>query len=89
MYMKKYINIPQFTGLMSIFDDMLKDGESLFRDEIPLDFSFIPKPLKYRENEQRIIQKALRKYGGNISSTSRELGINRSTLYEKIKKYGL
>ncbi|MBN2458460.1 AAA family ATPase [Candidatus Woesearchaeota archaeon] len=40
---------------MTIFDDMLKEGESLFRDEIPLDFSYIPKPLKYRENEQRMI----------------------------------
>jgi DNA-binding NtrC family response regulator len=41
------------------------------------------------ENEKRLIQRALRKYSGNISSTAKELGINRSTLYEKIKKYGL
>ena len=41
------------------------------------------------ENEKGLIQRALRKYGGNISSTAKELGINRSTLYEKIKKYGL
>ena len=45
--------------------------------------------LNLAENEKRIIQKALRKFSGNISSTARELGINRSTLYEKIKKYGL
>jgi transcriptional regulator with PAS, ATPase and Fis domain len=41
------------------------------------------------ENEKRLIQRALRKYSGNISNTAKELGINRSTLYEKIKKYGL
>ena len=45
--------------------------------------------LNLAENEKRIIQKALRKYNGNISSAARELGINRSTLYEKIRKYGL
>lgn len=45
--------------------------------------------LNLAENEKRIIHKALRKYSGNISSTARELGINRSTLYEKIRKYGL
>ena len=41
------------------------------------------------ENERKLIQRALRKYSGNISSTAKELGINRSTLYEKIKRYGL
>ena len=45
--------------------------------------------LNLAENEKKIIQKALRKHSGNISSTARELGINRSTLYEKIRKYGL
>jgi len=35
---------------------MLKQGESLFRDDMyPLDFSYIPKPLKFRENEQKLI----------------------------------
>ena len=41
------------------------------------------------ENERRLIQKALRMYKGNISETAKELGINRSTLYEKIRRYGL
>ena len=45
---------------MTIFDDMLKDGESLFRDEMPLDFSYIPKPLKYRENEQHTIASCMK-----------------------------
>jgi archaeal cell division control protein 6 len=40
---------------MTVFDEMLKNNETLFRDDMPLDFSYIPKPLKYRENEQRII----------------------------------
>jgi DNA-binding NtrC family response regulator len=41
------------------------------------------------ENEKRLINKALRKNGGHISNTAKDLGINRSTLYEKIKKHGL
>jgi two-component system response regulator HydG len=41
------------------------------------------------ENERRIIDRALKQYGGNISVTAKRLGINRSTLYDKIKKYEL
>jgi len=37
---------------MSIFKDMLKSGESLFRDEIALDYDYLPKLLPYREKEQ-------------------------------------
>jgi cell division control protein 6 len=37
---------------MSIFKEMLKAGESLFRDEIALDYDYLPKLLPYREKEQ-------------------------------------
>jgi len=37
---------------MSIFKDMLKSGESLFKDEIALDYDYLPKLLPYREKEQ-------------------------------------
>jgi transcriptional regulator of acetoin/glycerol metabolism len=40
-------------------------------------------------NEKMLIDKALKKFGWNMSKTARELGINRSTLYEKIKKHEL
>ena len=40
-------------------------------------------------NEKRIIEKAIRSESGNIASSARKLGINRSTLYQKMKKYGL
>lgn len=40
---------------MSLFDNMLKGSESLFVDEIALDFDYIPKVLKCRENEQQYI----------------------------------
>ncbi|MBN2421588.1 AAA family ATPase [Candidatus Woesearchaeota archaeon] len=40
---------------MSVFDDMLKSDESLFLDEVALDYSFIPKLIPYREKEQKHI----------------------------------
>lgn len=62
------------------------------------DFSFsnksIPKnaaneSFNLAENEKQIILKAIQKFKGNMSHTAKELGINRSTLYDKMKKYDL
>ena len=39
--------------------------------------------------EKNTIRKALTKYKGNYSSIAAELGISRTTLYHKIRKYGL
>jgi two-component system response regulator HydG len=46
-------------------------------------------PLNLDENEKLIISKALRQEMGNVTSAARKLGINRSTLYQKMRKYGL
>ncbi len=40
---------------MGLFDDVLKDGESLFRNELALDPEFMPKQLPFRENENQVI----------------------------------
>jgi transcriptional regulator of acetoin/glycerol metabolism len=40
-------------------------------------------------HEKTLIVKALDEFGWNMSKTANELGINRSTLYDKIKKYEL
>jgi archaeal cell division control protein 6 len=45
---------------MSVFDSMLKEGESLFSNELALDFSFQPKLLLHREKEQFQIAHAIR-----------------------------
>jgi archaeal cell division control protein 6 len=39
----------------SIFDDILKDGESLFINELALSYEFIPKLVPYREMQQKRI----------------------------------
>ncbi len=37
---------------MSLFKDMLGSDQTLFRNPVALDYDFIPKLIKYRENEQ-------------------------------------
>jgi two-component system response regulator HydG len=45
--------------------------------------------LNLEEHEREVIAQALRKKQGNVSAAAKVLGINRSTLYQKMKKYGL
>ncbi len=40
---------------MALFKDMLNSGESLFVNEIALDYDFIPKVVPYRETQQRYL----------------------------------
>ncbi|MDX2413981.1 MAG: sigma-54 dependent transcriptional regulator [Bacteroidales bacterium] len=52
--------------------------------------SFLPHDnFNLTDHEKDVIIKALDKCSGNLSKTALKLGINRSTLYEKIKKYDL
>ena len=39
--------------MSSLFKDMLKSDETLFKNEIALDFDYLPKIIPYREQEQR------------------------------------
>lgn len=43
-----------------MFKEMLKSGESLFRDTVVLDYDFQPKVLQYRESEQKQFATAIR-----------------------------
>ncbi|MBI2665950.1 AAA family ATPase [Candidatus Woesearchaeota archaeon] len=45
---------------MSLFKEMLKSGESLFRDSIILDYDFQPKIMPYREIEQKQFATAIK-----------------------------
>jgi two-component system response regulator HydG len=45
--------------------------------------------LKLEENEKMLISEALHLHNYNNTETSKELGISRKTLYNKMKKYGL
>ena len=39
--------------------------------------------------ERALIQKAMSRYGGNVSHASKTLGLSRSALYRRLQKYGL
>ena len=39
--------------------------------------------------ERVLIQKALSRYGGNVSQAALALGLSRSGLYRRLQKYGL
>lgn len=45
---------------MGMFKNMLSSGESLFRNEMALDFTFVPKLLPYREKQQHYIANCIK-----------------------------
>ncbi len=45
---------------MGVFDDVLKGGESLVKNEIALDYSYIPKIVPYRESQMKAIAAAIK-----------------------------
>ena len=47
----------------------------------------LPEMLESFERQQ--LSQALEKNNGSVSRTARELGLNRTTLYYRLKKYGL
>ena len=61
----------------------------------PQDFTLRPyklseqKSLRLEEIEKRAIEETLIKHHGKLTEVHKELGISRTTLYNKIKKYGL
>jgi two-component system response regulator HydG len=61
----------------------------LFPKDIPAGSARPKNPLNLEENEKLIIERALREGRGNVTAAARKLGINRSTLYQKMKKYGI
>ena len=68
-------------------------GRQIKRGDLP--FVFAPggaeevANLSLEEMERRHIAQVLAAEGGHISNAAKVLRINRTTLYEKIKKYGL
>ncbi|MDY6958221.1 MAG: helix-turn-helix domain-containing protein [Halobacteriota archaeon] len=58
---------------------------------LPAQAAYRPTSLKaaLEEPEKRIIEAALRAHGWNRQATAAALEINRTTLYKKMKRYGL
>ena len=49
----------------------------------------VPRGASLADMEKVVIAATLRRTGGNIKESAAVLGIDRSTLYEKIRKYGI
>jgi transcriptional regulator with PAS, ATPase and Fis domain len=48
-----------------------------------------PDSCNLEQTEKMTILRALDKHGGNVSHAARELGLTRTSLYRRLKKYGL
>lgn len=67
-------------------DIQLKAGDFSFRTKSKVNEGDI---LNLVQNEKLVIRKAIGQCHGNMSLTAKKLGINRSTLYDKMKKYDI
>ncbi len=47
-------------GIMGFYDDLLKPGVSLFKNEYALDYTFLPKTVPYRESQQRYLASCIK-----------------------------
>jgi DNA-binding NtrC family response regulator len=45
--------------------------------------------MSLEEVERLLIQKALRRFGGNVSQAAEALGLSRSALYRRMQKYDI
>jgi two-component system response regulator HydG len=64
--------------------------EDVFGDQIQFKTeSSNAKSYDLENMEQQMIVKALKKFNGNITEASRELGLSRAALYRRIEKYGI
>jgi two-component system response regulator HydG len=68
-------------------DNTLTPANIQIRNKVSL--SLEPDEFNLDVHEKILIAKAMERFRGNISVAARRLGINRSTLYEKIRKYDL
>ena len=69
---------------------VVQRGEEIRAADLPLGPT-LPKAeeLSLAQMERHHIEEVLRQMSGNISESARALGIDRTTLYSKIRKYGL
>jgi DNA-binding NtrC family response regulator len=82
--------------LRNVLERALLGANGASIDEVDLDFASSPRGggevsthLTLREVERNHINAVLQEEGGHVERTAKRLNIPRSTLYQKIKAYGL
>ena len=68
---------------------LLKPSDFLFPEVEVKSEGIVLEDYNLEEMEKAVIRKALKKHEGNISRTSKELGLTRTSLYRRMEKYGL
>jgi DNA-binding NtrC family response regulator len=74
-------------GVQDLPEKIINRGAS--DDSTPFPFTTMPLDQALEGPERRILESALRANQGNRQLTAAQLEINRTTLYKKMKKYGL
>jgi len=64
-------------------------AESIFPSKVQYQNISNTKTYNLVENEKQIIIEAIQKNKGNMTNTARDLGLERTALYRRMKKYGL
>lgn len=70
-------------------DERKIEPGDIFPDAYPARSSKKSRRLTLAEQETLIISESIQRNGGNLSKAARELGVARSTLYNKMKTYGI
>ncbi|MCC8171507.1 MAG: sigma-54 dependent transcriptional regulator [Parabacteroides sp.] len=88
-------NLRQMKNVVK-YATLLVTGKYITRNELPGELLEVPqaapaklKTLRDEEHERELIEEALRQAGGNKSKAALLLGIDRKTLYNKLKLYKL
>ncbi len=66
---------------------LMDDLPSEMRSESPARVELDDRKLSLREMEQNLVLATLRECGNNVSAAARRLGVSRTTLYQKLRKF--
>src|SRR3989338_10671155 len=75
---------------MGVFDKILKDSETLFQNELALDYGFIPKIIPFREAQQQYIATCIKplfqKHSGKNILIAGSPGIGKTVAVKHVLK---
>jgi DNA-binding NtrC family response regulator len=74
---------------------LLREAQLLSERDLHFDVQIVPEPVASRsirtldQIERQYIEEVLLMEGGRVEATAAKLGIARSSLYQRIKRYGI